>query len=529
MPVGTSFLTGSDSNLFLSRRHEYASRGRDANSSRRAGGRGICGAERNRALLVRGAALVTAALLVVPSSGAFLSMMSPSTTNSPIQHVVFLVQENRAFDNYFGVYPGVSPPYALDLATCIPTNLANPTGPCVGPINLDDNVSLVNKIDLSHDPPAATMSFDNGKMDGFYAAQYKYYCGPNALFLNPKCLNNVAQIAKLTMEYYTNATVPDYWDLASYYSLDANFHSSMMGASLPNHLYTVAGQAGTVQYNNYNFDKLTFNNIANVMTQYGVAWKYYSAGWSDTLDCTALTQTKAQSLATQTGYNAFWSPLQYFNTTPLNPTTCHNQQNLDDFFNDAYAGNLPQVSWIVGNVSYTEHTGSASGPTGIVKGQEYTASVIDAISSNPTLWSNTAIFLTWDDWGGFYDSIPPQSGYGFRVPLVVISPFSQQGMIFYGPNGQQEEFSAFLSTIEQNWNLPSLTSRDASEPSLFYMLNFTQAPLAPLILPTAGLATYPLSSCTVCAYGSSTMSPTHYGLPQSDGQKFANLTYDDTD
>ena len=478
--------------------------------------------------LVRVFVISTAAMLVIFPGSHFLLTSLASASSTPIQHIVFVIQENRAFDNYFGVYPGVSAPYALSLSTCIPTNLGDPTGPCVSPINLDDNVSRVNKVDLNHDVPAATMALDNGKMDGFYAAQVKYYCGPNARLLNPKCLHNVAQLAKLTMEYYTSATVPDYWDLASYYSLDANFHSSMLGTSLPNHLYTVAAQAGSVQYNTYNFNSLSFSNIANVMTQYGITWRYYSGGWNDSLDCLAMKQTMAKNLHTETDWNAFWSPLLYFTTTPLNPSTCYNQKNLYDFYNDAYSGNLPQVSWISANVSYSEHTGAESGSSGIANGQMYTASVIDAISSNPSLWSNTAIFLTWDDWGGFYDSVPPQNGFGFRVPLLVISPYSQQGKIFYGPSGQQEEFSAFLSTIEQNFNLPSLTSRDAGEASLFYMLNFSQSPLPPLILPTTTLATYPLSSCIVCTFGT-VNAPVHYAPPPVHSPINSTLGYYDVD
>jgi len=155
------------------------------------------------------------------------------------------------------------------------------------------------------------------------------------------------------------------------------------------------------------------------------------------------------------------------------------------------------------NKTQSEHP-HTSGPNGLVNGQLYTASIINAISENPSLWNSTAIFLTWDDWGGYYDNAVPhqvdQYGLGFRVPLIVISPYVIQGKIFYGVNGAQEGLSSLLSTIEANWGLPSLTNRDQYDPSLFYMFNFSQKLLPPLIMPSNILSIYPYQSCVNQGY-----------------------------
>jgi hypothetical protein len=129
------------------------------------------------------------------------------------------------------------------------------------------------------------------------------------------------------------------------------------------------------------------------------------------------------------------------------------------------------------------------GVSRLAAGQLYVTTIINAISSNPTLWNRTVIFLTWDDWGDYLDRVAPKQvdslGYGLRVPLIVISPFVKAGNISYGnPQGVQEDFSAFPSTIEANWGLGNLTPRDGTYASLFYMFNFTQTPLKPLVLPT---------------------------------------------
>jgi len=115
-------------------------------------------------------------------------------------------------------------------------------------------------------------------------------------------------------------------------------------------------------------------------------------------------------------------------------------------------------------------------------GESWTTTVIDAIMNSP-MWKDTAIFLTWDDWGGFYDHVPPPQidrfGLGFRVPLITLSPYAKEGYIDH----TRSEFSSVLRFIEENWGLQPLTERGARTSNLSQPFNFSQPPCPPDPLP----------------------------------------------
>jgi phospholipase C len=450
---------------------------------------------------------------------------------------VFLFQENHAFDQYFGTFPGLKAKFALDTsgATCLPINLKNSSAGCVKPWDADNQSTTVQSSDLPHDNKASVMAYDNGKMNGFVASAIKFN----------------ATNYTYPMAYYTSATLPNYWDLASYFELDANFFSSVLSYSYPNHLYSVAAQSGPVGLNvepaSFNF---TFSNIADELNAAHVSWKSYMAGWNDSLDCTGPYTANEVKNAT-TGWSGWWGVMPDFVSVQTTPSMCGNLRNTVDLLNDINAGTLPQVVWISPSPGNSEHAKS-SGPAGLVNGQEYTATIIDAIEAS-SLWSSTAIFLTWDDFGGYYDNVPPVqlsdgSYFGFRVPLIVISPFTRAGQISYGThkfgngtaygNKGEEDFTSFLSTVEYNWRLPALVpARDGSQPNLFFLLNFKQTPLKPLFLPTASLATYPWQGCVssnVCTLAPSLGAGNPYlnfppGVGSADSRSYANLSYYDID
>ncbi len=275
-----------------------------------------------------------------------------------------------------------------------------------------------------------------------------------------------------------------------------------MSFSLPNHLYTVAAQAGMTDLctglckTPYN---LTFPDIGTAMTKAGVTWAYYQYNWNDKIDCTG-PYTRTYVNNNVHGYDGFWSGEAEFKAVQTNSAECHNLKNFADLNTAISSNNLPSVSWIIPAPSVSEHAAQSTW----LQGEQYTASVINAIEQSPA-WSSTVIYLTWDDYGGYYDNVAPtqidQYGMGFRVPLIAISPFAIQGAILHGPSYSygkgtttQEDFSAFLSTIEYNWGISPLTHRDAEQPNLFYMLNFNQTPLKPLIQSSSGVV-YPYSSC----------------------------------
>ncbi|HXQ91800.1 MAG TPA: alkaline phosphatase family protein [Nitrososphaerales archaeon] len=219
------------------------------------------------------------------------------------------------------------------------------------------------------------------------------------------------------------------------------------------------------------------------------------------------------SANTHGGYDGLWSGLADFTQVQLNSIECKSLLNIKDLQSSISSNNLPAVSWVIPEPQVSDHAGQITWSSG----QQYVSSIVNMIESSPE-WSSTVIFLTWDDWGGYYDGVLPlqfdSSGQGFRVPLIAISPFSRSGAIVEAPSYNygskfmginQEDFSSFLSTIEYNWGLSNLTDRDGYEPNLFYMLDFNQTPLPPLLLTSSGV-TYPLNSCPIaCTYSAVNM------------------------
>ena len=425
----------------------------------------------------------------------------PMTANAqpknltPIKHIIVVMQENHSFDNMFGVFPGLQGSYALPLDKCLSYSQFKPQNGCLSPWNADAQASTVQATGLCHSGGCNRQAYDSGAMDGFVWAQQS--------IANARSSN-----ASYSMAYYTGATLGTYWDLASYYGLNVNFFDSALQYSWPNHLFMFAGQSTGCLFACPEQFNLTFSTAADLLNASGITWKYYSGGWQDTWNC--------KSVSVQNGnpyiggkpvppYLQTWQVGFDFPRLQTSQGTCHKFNNLNDLSNDISRSLLPQVAWVTPSQCCSDHPGAAaSWPSG----QEYVANLIDSIESNPILWSSTAIFLTWDDFGGYYDHVVPTqvdpTGYGFRSPLIVISPFARQG-ISYGP-GHQQDFTAFLATIEHNWGLAPLTQRDASVGDLFYMFNFTQTPLAPLILPSKSVAVYPLSSCSLCYIRTNTIS-----------------------
>jgi phospholipase C len=158
---------------------------------------------------------------------------------------------------------------------------------------------------------------------------------------------------------------------------------------------------------------------------------------------------------------------------------------VDNLIADIKADRLPPVTWVTPRFADSDHPEQR---TNFCRGENWTTSVINAIQTSP-MWKATAVFLTWDDWGGFYDHVPPQQvdkfGFGIRVPLIVISPYARPGHIDH----QLGEFSSMLRFVEDNWGLAQLTHRDKAAFNLSYDFDFQQKPLAPQPLPPRGCST----------------------------------------
>jgi phospholipase C len=462
------------------------------------------------------------------SSFNLATAANQANSTGKITHIVIITQENHSFDNYFGTFPGLASRYRLNLSTCVPVNPNEKSLGCVRPFNGDNNSAFIQTQGLSHSWNSSHIDYNSGTMNGFIYA--------NTLLSAGKLAH-----ANYTMAYYTNYTIPNYWDYASEYALDANFFSSQLSYTYPNRLYDVAARSNENLTKNIAVDlplyNLNYSTIISQLSNRAISWDYYTGNWQDNWDCKPFNGSLIKSNGTYKGFDSYYGVLEDFPNIQLNMTMVNGKPVCDHLLNDndllkaIKTNTLPDVVWVNPNTTDSEHPGNTAPlPTG----QMYVTSIVNAIMQNAKLWSTTAIFITDDEFGGYYDGVSPpqvdQYGYGFRVPLIIISPYVKHGIYYGKPYGAGEDFSAFLSTIESNWNLQNLTNRDGVDAPLWYMFNFKQAPLPPLLLPSNALAVYPVSSCLnsgLCRQGPN-QSPVYLANPPVYPQPSGNSdTWDD--
>ena len=323
--------------------------------------------------------------------------------------------------------------------------------------------------DLSHAWQVAHQAYDNGKMDGFVAAEGSI----------------------LTMGYYDKSEIPFYWDYADHFVLDDNFFSSLMGPSFPNHLYIASGTNGPVSNTGYSWIlnggvinnpgvgfswsgiSLDWSNLAQELTDRGLSWNWYD-GSTDPLAPT------------------IWNVLPLFSYFQGNNASllAQHAKNTASFVSDVQNNRLPAVSWIIPGswtppgyplaclgVAPSEHPPARSDC-----GMDYVAYLVNLIMQNQ-YWQSTAIVITWDDYGGFYDHVaPPQVdsyGDGFRVPTLVVSAWSKPHFIDH----TVYEFASLLRLAENVFSLPLLGTRDVNAADMMNSFDFSQSPLPPFIEP----------------------------------------------
>ncbi|HEY9152846.1 MAG TPA: alkaline phosphatase family protein [Anaerolineales bacterium] len=447
-------------------------------------------------------------------SPASTQVVSPAPTASEnlalaqqkIKHIVVIMQENRSFDSYFGTYPGADGiPVSNGKFTVCVNDPA--TGTCVYPFH--------NPADLNYGGPHgqvdATKDIDNGKMDGFIAEAEKSKAGCAATD-NPDCGGGGTDV----MGYHDAREIPNYWALAQNFVLQDHMFEPNASWSLPSHLFMVSEWSATCSIahdpmscinalqspgnppdfhpNNPNgpghpAPDYAWTDLTYLLFKNHVSWKYYVQTGTqpdcanDAADCPPVHQDAKTP--------GIWNPLPYFDTVKQDGQL-QNITNVTNFYKDAQNGTLPAVSWITPSGGNSEHP-----PALVSDGQAWTASLINAVMQGPD-WDSTAIFLSWDDWGGFYDHVVPphvdQNGYGLRVPGIVISPYAKQGYIDH----QTLSHDAYVKLIEdifvggQRLN-PATDGRPDPRPTvredvsilgnLLSDFDFTQAPRSPFILP----------------------------------------------
>lgn len=402
---------------------------------------------------------------------------SPPAGMSVIKHVIFIIKENRTFDQLFGTYPGAN-------------------GATSGKISTGQTVPLGHApdqtypLDPEHDFGGAVEAMDGGNMDRFDLLTGN----PGGMLLS-----------------YTQATqldIPNYFNYANNFVLADNMYSSIKSDSFTNHLYTVAAQdTGAILFKQVGRphgnpgwgcddvptdQALLMDNLGNLSEQFP-CWDFQTL--ADSLENAKITWKFYAPPAGTVGYN--FSTLDAINHIRNSSLWTTNVVPDTQFVTDIATGKLPEVSWLVTGVG-SDHPKGGS----LCQGENWSVDEINAVMQSK-YWDSTAIFMTWDDYGGFYDHVYPPTldvyGLGPRVPLLIISPYALAGHISH----TQYEFSSVLKFIEELSGLPPLTQRDAVANDTTDSFNFAQTPLAPLVLTPRQC---PLNSTSVVPFGGQAVS-----------------------
>jgi phospholipase C len=423
-----------------------------------------------------------------------------------IKHVIIIQQENRSFDSYFGTYPGAD---GIPTGICVPLAVAG----CQAPYH--------DTADFNSGGPHAfndaLKDVNGGRMDGFVeqASVAATACGATDVN-NPGCSD---QASIDVMGYHTAAEIPNYWTYAKDFVLNDHMFEPVKSWSLPDHLYLVSGWSATCSNPNpsscmnnivgpYSVDQMqryvnqalesgtadatnAWTDLTWLLYEHRVPWAYYvqKGNQPDCANDAAVTCPPVNQNYLTPG---IWNPLPIFEDVQKD----HQLQNIEplvNYFTAAKKGDLPAVSWITPSEADSEHP-----PASVHQGQAYVTAIVNAAMKSPD-WDSTAIFLQWDDWGGFYDHLVPptvdQNGYGLRVPALVISAYAKRGYVDH----QTLSSDAYLKFIEDDFLggarlNPKTDRRPDPRPTVREDLkilgsvasdfDFNQSPRPPVLLPT---------------------------------------------
>jgi phospholipase C len=380
------------------------------------------------------------------------SALAPTLSSSLIKHIVFMIEENRSFDNVFGRFPGADGAMTATVSMGVGTQ----------------STALVPEPyylwhDIGHDWHDALVSIDGGRMDGFSHISYADLNGDKAAY-----------------QQLMPQDIPNLYAYAHAFTLSDRTFASVGASTFPNHLYTVAAQDGGVVGNpqtpnnawgcdspagsvvragpdtnhlTNSYPCFSYATLADRLTQARIPWTYYAAPSSDL------------------GY--IWSTLDAFKQIRNTGQWTQNVKDERSFEADARAGRLPAFSWVTPRAATSMHP-----PAPVCPAENWIVGKLNALMSGPD-WASTLVVLTWDDWGGFYDHVvpPQQSGrtYGIRVPLLIISPYARHGYVSH----TTYSFASVLKTAEVLWHLAPLTDEDRAAHDLLDSLDVTQKPLPP--------------------------------------------------
>jgi phospholipase C len=387
--------------------------------------------------------------------------------SSPIQHVVIILQENRSLENIFHAYPGA--------------NTVNSGKDSNGKTVALKPIHLMVPWDPSHQYSNWITEYDNGLMNGFNLETLDYGSGA------PK---------DFAYSYSLQSDVQPYWDMAAEGALADEFFADHRSQSFPGHQYPIAGASGPITPTNTDYyasedpsggetcaspgtgtainittgkedesytSCMDYQTIADLLMANNKTWRFY-------VDSTSRTSSYVSSFAViKHIYNS-----NAFNNVVSPATTV---------YSDAENNQLANVSWVIGTFADSDHAGqnvpSSNGPN-------WVTSVMNAIGNSPS-WGSTAVILTYDDWGGWFDETPPPQQFnaydpGFRMPFVLVSPYARRGYISHNVH----YMGSILHYIEENFGLGSLGTADAHSDDLMDMFNYGQSPLSYITVKSEG-------------------------------------------
>ncbi len=373
------------------------------------------------------------------------SRASAPRARTPIDHVVYLMQENHTFDNYFATYPGAD---GVPPDVCMPQDPERLGRGCVKSFWLGDRAVQ----DLAHSEGVFTNQYREGQMDGFVWAHERH--GANG---------------ELAMGYYDDRDLPFYWNVADEYVLFDRFFSSSKGGSVWNHMFWIAGAPGTDR-DSIPLDGFSDPTIFDRLEEAGISWKFYIQNYDP-----AITFRNREGLGDRAA-QVVWAPVLAYPRFLDDPELFGHIVDLEEYFTDLEAGTLPAVSYIV-------PSGASEHPPGSIRaGERFVRSLINALVRS-SAWERSLFMWTYDDWGGWYDHVPPPQvdpyGYGFRVPALLVSPYARRGHV----DSTELDFTSMIRFATDNWGLEPLAARDRAAESFVSALDFEQPPRRANFLP----------------------------------------------
>ncbi|MDR2986888.1 MAG: hypothetical protein LBV34_18830, partial [Nocardiopsaceae bacterium] len=376
------------------------------------------------------ASLATAAVAVVIVAAVLtqtaVSRSAPRDVGiHKIKHIIVIMQENRSYDHYFATFPhadGIPP------GVCLPDPH---NGGCQKPY-VDHHDSNGND---PHNQDDFIGDLNAGQLTGFVSVAENRLC------------KNTGPCKTDVMGYHVQSDIPNYWAYAKNFVLQDRFFEAAGSWSLPAHLYMVSGWSARCfdtddpmscrgrlnppDRKPSNPTPFAWTDLTYLLHKKHVSWGYY-------IDHGAVEHHQ------KSGVWIIWNVLPGFTDVHQNHQIS-NIRNLSDFYQQAKAGKLPKVSWVAPDLKDSEHA-----PALVSTGQAYVTRVINAVMRSPN-WNSTAIFLSWDDWGGYYDHVKPptvdKQGYGFRVPGILISPYARRGYV----DSQTLTTDSYLKFIEDDF------------------------------------------------------------------------------